>query len=198
MEWHRNWNLINTNVVLSKTIKTLPNNASKRHVFKDLGSVRLYLSYPAYLQSTLIMARQANIPVAICIVFFVAFMFGRPSDGQQLPTKNPTTIKQGTVSIWISLGRARQRLQNRLVRQLEGNHIYWSFKQKGAAFLMFYMPFRSHIRKQLSSSLPVNRPYSNSISIYNKSPLAPLVPMAVTTVFYHCTSPFYCVTFLLK
>ena len=45
------------------------------------------------------MTRRAVIPLAICIVLFVAFMFGRPSDGQQLPTKNPSTNKQGTVSI---------------------------------------------------------------------------------------------------
>ena len=35
----------------------------------------------------------------------------------------------------------------------EGIHIYWSFKLKGAAILLFYTPFRRHTRKQLSSGL---------------------------------------------
>ena len=82
------------------------------------------------------------------------------------------------------------------MRQLEGIHIYWSFKLKGAAILLFYTPFRRRTRKQLSSGFSVNRPYSSPISLYNKSPLGPLIVlilMNIATVFCNYTSPFCCV-----
>ena len=84
------------------------------------------------------------------------------------------------------------------MRQLEGIHIYWSFKLKGAAILLFYTPFRRHKRKQLSSGFSVNRPYSSPISLYNKSPLGPPIVrilMNITTVFCNCASPFCSVKF---
>ena len=108
--------------------------------------------------------------------------------------------RNGKHTVWISLGRAPQRLKDRLMRQLEGIHIYWSFKLKGAAILLFYTPFRIHLRKQLSSGFSVNRPYSSPISLCNKSPLGPLIVlilMNITTVFCNCTSPFCCVKFFL-
>lgn len=73
--------------------------------------------------------------------------------------------RNGKHTVWISLGRARQRLKDRLMRQLEGIHIYWPFKLKDAAILLFYPPFRRHTRKQLSSGFSVNRPYSSPISL---------------------------------
>ena len=47
------------------------------------------------------MARRANISVAVCIVLFLMFNMSGRSDGQQLPTKKPTTNAQSTVSIRI-------------------------------------------------------------------------------------------------
>ena len=84
-----------------KTVKGFPNNASNSTYLPSVSkeSIHFYLRLILPTQST--MARQANISVAVCIVLFLMFNMSGRSDGQQLPTKKPTTNAHSTVSIRI-------------------------------------------------------------------------------------------------